>query len=55
METTAVYEVTTDELTLEASKADTAITFLQDWSRWIAEIIAVIKDFFDKISGALAK
>lgn len=55
METTAVYEPTTNELTLKEGKADTAITFLQDWSKWIAEIITVIKDFFDKISGALAK
>ena len=48
-------ETTTNELTLEAGKANTAITFLQDWSKWIAEIITVIKGFFDKISGALAK
>ena len=54
-ETTIITEVTTDELTLKPGKADTAITFLQDWSAWIAEIIAVIKNFFDKISGALAK
>ncbi len=53
-ETTKIYEVTTDPLTLEANKADTAIAFLGEWADYIVKFIEIVKDFFEKIKAAFA-
>lgn len=45
-------EVTTDELTLQPNKAENAVEFLSYWSQWLAQIIEVIKGFFDRIKEA---
>lgn len=45
-------EVSTDELTLQPNKAENAVEFLSYWSQWLAAIIEVIKDFFNRISEA---
>ena len=51
-ETTKLYEATTDPLTLEVSKADTAIAFLGEWADYIVQFIDIVKNFFDKIKAA---
>lgn len=43
-------EVSTDELTLQPNKAESAVEFLSYWSQWISAMIEVIKDFFNRIS-----
>lgn len=54
-ETTTIIEIATDELTLKADKADSAVAFLNEWSAWLAEVIEVIKAFFEKLSAAFAE
>ena len=34
------------------NKAETAIAFLDEWSTWLATLINLFKDFFDRISEA---
>ncbi len=45
-------EVSTDELTLQPNKAESAIAFLDYWSQWLATIVEIIKNFFDRIKEA---
>lgn len=49
---TTTFEITTDPLTLEANKAETAIAFLEEWSTWLAKLIEIFKNFFNKIAEA---
>lgn len=49
--TTLREEITTDPLTLQPNKADTAIAFLQDWSGYIVQFIEIVKNFFEKIKA----
>lgn len=34
------------------NKADTAIAFLEDYSKWLVELIEIFKAFFERISEA---
>ncbi len=45
-------EVSTDDLTLQPNKAESAIAFLDFWSQWFAAIIEIIKNFFNTIMEA---
>ncbi len=47
-------EVSTDGLTLQPNKAESAIAFLDYWSQWFAAIIEVIVDFFNRIAEAFS-
>lgn len=53
METTT-FEITTDELTLQPNKAETAIAFLNEWAGYIEQFIEICKNFFEKIKGLFA-
>lgn len=55
MEETTKYEVTTDELTLQPNKAETAIAFLGEWSGYIVQFIEICKNFFERIKEAFAE
>ncbi len=50
--TTIREEITTDPLTLQPNKADTAIAFLGEWADYIVQFIEIVKNFFDKIKAA---
>ena len=55
METTTIHEIATDPITLQPDKADSAIAFLEEWSMWLAELIEIFKNFFDRIKEAFAE
>lgn len=34
------------------NKAENAVSFLEEWSTWLVELINIFKDFFERISEA---
>lgn len=54
-ETTTKQEITTDELTLQPNKAETAIAFLGEWADYIVQFIEIVKNFFERIKEAFAE
>lgn len=35
------------------NKADTAVNFLEEWSKYISEFIEIVKNFFAELTAAL--
>ena len=55
MEETTKMEITTDELTLQPNKAETAIAFLGEWAGYITQFIEICRNFFERIKEAFAE